>query len=815
MKALNSLIIAAFFAAVMASTNVAAQAPTPEELQQLQDLTPEERARIIDALAEGGSQNQPPLDEPTVVVPRDVSASAENPDGLPTEETAELQPFGYDLFAGEPSTFAPATDIPVPVDYVIGPGDTIELQLFGNQNSSHTLVVTREGVLNFPELGPITVAGMRFSDMQETLQRRVGEQLIGVRSSISMGRLRSIRIFVLGDAHRPGSYTVSALTTMTNALFVSGGVDPIGSLRNVQLKRNGQVVTTLDLYDLLLRGDTSGDARLQPGDVIFIPPVGKTVGIDGEVRRPAIYELRNERTAEEVIALAGGMLATAYPEASQIERINNRRERTILDIDLSSNTGLSTTLSGNDVIRVYSVLEKREDVVHLVGRVFRDGAYQWLPGMRLSELLPSLKDLRPSADPRYVVIRREIPGTLNIEILSSDLVAALSEPGSEADTVLQARDRILVLGFDASRTDAVGPLLDELRQQANSTEPTRIVTIAGRVRSPGQYPLEAGMTISDLVRAGGDLAEEAFVLDAELTRYTIVADEYRGTDVIAVDLDGILDGDHLADFPLSEHDFLRINTVPDWNSEWSVTLDGEVRFPGEYRIRRGESLRQILERAGGLTDEAFAQGAIFLRESLRQKEQDQIDMLAQRLEADLASLSLEERNSSETTSLETGGELLSQLRGTQAVGRLVIDLDAVAAKVDEGSLIDDIELRDGDRLLVPTQSQVVTVIGETQQNVSHLFQPGLSRDDYIALSGGITRRADKKLIYVVRASGAVVGAGGSSIFRRSSNVEMRPGDTIVVPLEVDRLRPLTFWTSVTQILYQSAIAVAAVRTFNL
>jgi protein involved in polysaccharide export with SLBB domain len=554
---------------------------------------------------------------------------------------------------------------------------------------------------------------------------------------------------------------------------------------------------------------------LQPGDVIFIPPVGKTVGIEGEVRRPAIYELRNESTAQELISLAGGLLPTAYPEAARIERINERRERTIVDVDLSTATGLGTQLASDDVIRVYSVLEKREDVVHLAGRVFRDGAFQWRPGMRLGELLPSLKELRPTADPRYILVRREIPGTLNIEVVSADLVAALASPRSDADIELQARDQLLVVGFDSSRTDAVRPLLDELRQQANSTEPTRIVTIAGRVRSPGQYPLEAGMTISDLVRAGGDLAEEAFVLDAELTRYSIVADEYRGTDVIAVDLDGILDGEHLADFPLSEHDFLRINTVPDWNSEWSVTLDGEVRFPGEYRIRRGETLRQILERAGGLTDEAFAQGAIFLRESLRQKEQDQIDMLAQRLEADLASLSLEERGSSESTSLETGGELLGQLRSTQAVGRLVIDLDAVAAKVDEASLIDDIELRDGDQLLVPPQSQVVTVIGETQQNVSHLFQPGLSRDDYIALSGGVTRRADEKLIYVVRASGAVVGAGRSGIFRRSNNIEMRPGDTIVVPLEVDRLRPLTFWTSVTQILYQSAIAVAAVRTFNL
>ena len=221
-----------------------AQSPTPEQLRQLQELSPEQRAELIEALGGQDSTKQEPLPEPTVVTPRRVAqpalTSTEDQEGQGIDSLSdttaaersrpELRPFGYDLFAGEPTTFAPATDIPVPVDYVIGPGDTIELQLFGNQNASYTLVVTREGVLNFPELGPITVSGLRFSDLQATLQQRVSEQMIGVRSSITMGRLRSIRIFVLGDAYRPGSYTVSALTTMTNALFVSGGINTIGSL---------------------------------------------------------------------------------------------------------------------------------------------------------------------------------------------------------------------------------------------------------------------------------------------------------------------------------------------------------------------------------------------------------------------------------------------------------------------------------------------------------------------------------------------------------------------------------------------------------
>lgn len=228
---------------------------------------------------------------------------------LPLEPVgvAALEPFGYDLFRGVPTTFAPATDIPVPGDYVIGPGDTVNVQLFGNQNAEYVLVVSREGIVNFPEIGPISVAGMGFDALKNELTRRVSEQMIGVRASVTLGELRSIRVFILGDVEQAGSYTVSGLSTMTNALLLSGGVSDIGSLRRIELKRNGRTVSTLDLYDLLLSGDTRGDARLQPGDVIFVPAIGGTVAVDGDVKRPALYELRGSQTVADVIKLAGGL----------------------------------------------------------------------------------------------------------------------------------------------------------------------------------------------------------------------------------------------------------------------------------------------------------------------------------------------------------------------------------------------------------------------------------------------------------------------------------------------------------------------------
>jgi len=340
------------------------------------------------------------------------------------------------------------------------------------------------------------------------------------------------------------------------------------------------------------------------------------------------------------------------------------------------------------------------------------------------------------------------------------------------------------------------------------------VQIDGNVRVPGIYPLETGMHVSDLIRAGGSLAEEAYTLEAELVSYSVIGGESRVTDVFDIDLAAVLRGDVDADLELSPHDYVKISRVPEWATIWTVALEGEVRFPGNYRIKRGETLAEVLQRAGGLTDAAFAEGAVFLRETLRQREQEQIELLARRLESDLTALSLQRAGSGSAETLTTGQTLLDQLRSSEAVGRLVINVEHLngdAARLRDAA---SIELRDGDRLLVPTTSQVVTVIGETQQNTSHLFLPEISRDDYINMSGGLTRRADKSRIYVVRANGAVLANNRSRWLGRGGNIDIRPGDTIVVPLDSDRMRPLTFWTSVTQILYQSAIAIAAIQSFS-
>jgi len=363
-----------------------------------------------------------------------------------------------------------------------------------------------------------------------------------------------------------------------------------------------------------------------------------------------------------------------------------------------------------------------------------------------------------------------------------------------------------VFDLEVGREHIVSPLIDELRLRSSRTQPLPVARIGGRVNADGEYPLERGMRIADLVRAGGGLDESAYLGEAELTRYELVNGEARKTELIEVDLEAALAGDPAHNVTVQSFDYLNIKEIPRWRDQEFVEILGEVAFPGRYPIKQGETLRHVLERAGGLTDMAFAEGSVFTRQALKEREREQLDVLANRLESDLASMSLSDPGQSEAVS--TGRALLEQLRSAQPVGRLVIDLSSVVA-----GTTDDLILRDGDRLIVPVQAQEVTVIGEVQYTTSHLHDPGLSREDYIDKSGGYTRKADKERTYVVRANGEVVVGRQSRFFARSSDLNIRPGDTIVAPLHADKVKPITLWSNATQIVYNLAIAAAAVNSF--
>jgi polysaccharide export outer membrane protein len=374
-----------------------------------------------------------------------------------------------------------------------------------------------------------------------------------------------------------------------------------------------------------------------------------------------------------------------------------------------------------------------------------------------------------------------------------------------------------VFNLSASRDRILEPILRDLELQATPDKPEQIVSIDGRVKAPGRYPLEPTMHVSDLIRAGGSLGDSAFRGEAELTRYEVVDGLARKTELIKIDLAAIRRGDGAANLALRPYDMLVIKPIVQWQEPGNIELAGEVRFPGKYPIHQGETLYSVLQRAGGLTDVAFGYGAIFIREELKKREKEQIELLANRLQGDLTALSLESVATSSAVSgaaaatsaagasqgLAVGSQLLEQLRNTKPVGRLVIDLNQLM-KGPAGAT-GDVLVKDGDKLVVPKQAQEVTVLGEVQSPTSHVYQAGLTRDDYISKSGGSTQKADRKRTYVVRANGDVVGVGRSGWFRRTQSVQMLPGDTIVVPLDTERVRALPLWQAITTIIYNLAI----------
>ncbi len=737
---------------------------------------------------------------------------------LPLKKTGvdALRPFGYDLFDRAPSTFAPMTNVPVPSDYIVGPGDELMVQLYGSQNRTLRLVVGRTGQIGFPEIGPITVVGQRFSSVKEAIESRVEHQLIGVRANVIMGDTRTIRVFVLGEARKPGVYTISSLATITSALYAAGGIKPIGSMRKVQLKRQGTLVRTLDLYDLLIRGDTTDDNKLEQGDVILVPPVGSTASVVGEVHRPAIYEIKNESSVGDLVSLAGGLTPQADPVQAMLARVDENERRVVLRVDLTGPASRAEPLRNGDVLRVSRLRPTLDAGVVLQGHVFTPGNYAFREGMHLTDVIHSVDELQPNADIHYVLIRRELPPDRRITVLSADLGTALATPGSKEDVPLRPRDQITVFDLASGRDHIIRPLLDELRLQSDIRQPTQVVHVDGRVKVPGEYPLESGMTIADLVRAGGGLSDAAYGGKAELTRYKVEDGQTRRTDLIEIDLAQAMRGDPKENIKLEPFDILSVKEVSQWNAQETVTLLGEVRFPGRYDIKRGETLVSVLARAGGLTPYAFPEGSVFTREELKRREQEQMDMLANRMQTDLAAMAVAgvaagtPNSASSANAVAVGQSLLGQLRSQRAVGRLVINLSRMLHN-RAGSQYDVI-LRDGDQLIVPRFQQQVTVIGEVQSATSHLYSPDLTRDDYIALSGGVTRRADRSKIYVVHANGSVVAVQGHRWFESTGNSQkIKPGDTIVVPLDTEKLPPLPFWTAVTTILYNVAIAVAAVH----
>jgi polysaccharide export outer membrane protein len=626
----TAVCLLAVAVACLSAGTVRAQALDADIIELLKSLPEDERAALLESYGlppvgdEAASERD--VSTPQVILPRDLEISeleaavmGETPpvagdavvappleelteesieiqrafenflaESQPLEVDRRLEQFGYELFAGAPTTFAPATDIPVSSDYVIGPGDEILVQLYGKMNRSQALTVDREGQLSFPDLGPISVAGLTFTEMKEHLAREVENRMIGVDVSVSMGRLRSIRVFVLGDVFSPGSYTVSGLSTLSNALVASGGVRKIGSLRKVQLKRGGDVVQEMDLYDLLTKGDTSDDVRLMPGDVIFVPPVGPLAAVAGEVIRPAIYEMKGPMTVRELIRLAGGLRPTAFTDLIQIERIEDARRVTY---DLSMDEARDWALKSGDFLKIYPVRTGDEVAIFLDGNVVRPGKRQYFEGMRLLDLIATTDDLLPETFFKYGLIERESEINRESEYMAFDLGKALLDSVPEANVELSPRDRVYVF------------------HRAHFRDIPR-VSVRGEVRSPGLYEFKKDMRILDLVLAAGGLTPDAWLGEAELFRT-----EPRTMQVfrIPVDLEQVLENDPNENTILWDMDELAVHSVWEFREEDTVEIIGEVSAPGTYPLSRGMRVSDLIFAGGNLRETSYRHEAELTR----------------------------------------------------------------------------------------------------------------------------------------------------------------------------------------------------------
>lgn len=808
------------------------------------------------------------------------------------EEDDELKPFGYDVFANEPNTFVPSMDVAVPEDYLIGPGDTVSVKMFGKENEDFEVQVSREGQIILPQYGPFTVSGMTLNEAKKYLSAEIKNKVLGVDVVVTLSELRSIRVFVLGGAYKPGQYVLNALSSVTHAVIAAGGFDGVGSLRNIQIKRAGKLVSTLDLYDLLIRGDSSGDVTLKSNDVVFISAVGDQVSVDGEVKRPAIYELKSGESFKDVIEMAGGMLPSAYPAATVVERFNERNLRTVRNFDFSQEKELNKIAKGGDFINVLPTSEQYEDSVSIIGAVTRPGKYQWQPEQRVTDLLPNINSyLLEDADLAYSIVVREKDLGRNIEVLQFSLFSAISDPKSADNIVLQPRDKVLVFSnlekqinnlttldsFAAtkeellerekeqaekdfenkrfwqyysgentesalnqieevdqaeetlkqtyksieeltgvveeepelrelsffSRKRLLAPVIDKLKSQAGSGDPIMLIEVDGAVKYPGLYPLAAEGTLKDSIAAAGGLLESAYLTKAEVTRNDIVEEEALKKS-LEVNLADALNDDLTANIKLKSKDRVNVHHIPAWQENHIVELKGEFKFPGKYTIRRGESLGQLIERVGGFTQYADVNASLFTREKLKQMELENLIKVSESLRMEIASKSLASRDGSQGVDYEQARMLLADLTRVEPIGRLVVDIPHIMAHNQA-----DVILEDGDVLYIPTKQNSINVVGQVQVASSHIYKENLDAFDYVALSGGVKKQADEDRVYVIKANGQVQIPNTNNWFA-SNEHKIEPGDTVVVPLDSYYMDDLSLWQAATQIIYQAAVAVAAI-----
>ncbi len=673
------------------------------------------------------------------------------------EATGKLLPhFGSQLFESAQS-YTPDAGLPVPANYVIGPGDEISLQVWGAVDFSTSLVVDRNGQVLVPRVGVVPISGVAVRDLETVLRNSLSKVFTNFSLNANLGRLRSIQIYVVGQARQPGTYVVSSLSTLVNALFVSGGPGANGSMRNIQLLRGGKLVTEFDIYDFIARGDKSRDAALMPGDVIVIPPVGPRVAVTGALDLGAIYELKpGANSVSDILGLGGGVPALASTHRALLERVNPAKSpaRQVLDLALDPE-GLKQPLRDGDVLTLLAVSPAFTNAVTLQGAVADPVRHRWFDGMRILDLIPD----------RAALVTRDFYRRKNL----------LVQNESAANKVQQ----------------------------------------------------ESSQGVSDRVRASVDQINWEYAVIERFDRANLK------TQLIPFNLGrAVLERDPTQNIPLQPGDVVTILSQRDLRLPVDrqvrlVRIEGEVAAPGVYQASPGETLPQLLRRIGGLTPQAYVFGAELSRESVRLRQQENLDTLTRRLESQLqsqaasagANLGPERAAQAQVLQLQQQAQMKSQLERLKAFksnGRVALELDPMAQSI---AALPQLPLEDGDRFLIPAVPGFVAAFGSVNNENVFVYKPGKTVGD-ILKSAGLTEDAEPDQAFVLRADGSIIarrdrgGLFGSGF----ESLQVMPGDTVVVPAQFDRESRYNFITRAlkdwTQIFSNFGLGLAAIKTIK-
>lgn len=718
--------------------------------------------------------------------------------GKESEKTApqsfqygKLQQFGYSFFRGETDPFAAMSDIPVGPDYLLGTGDRINLTVWGSIDGTYQLEVNRSGELVIPKVGPVKVAGVSFGQLPQLLSGQLSRIYRNFQLSVTMGKLRMFKVYVVGDVAAPGDYTISSLSTLLNALSAAGGPTRSGTLRSIVIKRDGKLVDTIDLYDFFLKGDKSRDIRLQPGDTVFVPSIGPVAGIAGNVRRPAIFELKNENTLKDLLALADGIVPTGYLQRLQISRVDAYEKKSVTDVNLDPKTvgkdldslAADIPIKDMDVVKIFPIDSTVRGYVRLSGYVLRPGDYAVKPGMTLRDLL--LPDnLLPEYHQSVGSLIRLVPPDFHPEMtVIHPANAAAGLP--DFNLKLQEFDTVKIY----SRWE-----MEEMPR----------VRISGDVQRPGDYRLLEGMTVRDLLYTAGNVKLTAFLKNAEIARMHRSGDNVSLSS-LTIDLGRALENDPKHNLLLEPFDELSVRRIPNWSEEMEryVTIKGEVKFPGTYPIFKGERISDVVRRSGGYTERAYLRGAKFTRRSVQELQQKRMDEVLSRTERDIvqkqaavaSTATSKEELDATKAALEALQKNTDKLKLLKAEGRVVIHIDQ--QKELKGSEY-DLLLEGGDTFDVPPRPSVVNVLGSVYNPSSFVHLSSNSVSLYLDLSGGAVSDAETSDMYVIRADGSVVSRQ-QSFFGGFLSSPLDPGDTLIVPQKLERvawMRELKDWTQI-------------------